>query len=127
MKRSVIIECLLLLTTSILIFLGSWYLNRAHVSFVHANGVPEDIAPDILSSAYRFLTHGLLALLAALCTLAAMIMIAIKDFPCFKPLIDKFKARREAKAEAKTEKAVADKQARIEQLQAELNELKKDE
>lgn len=75
--------------------------------------------------------RGILALLASLSTLVAMIIIAIKDFPFFKPLVDKFNAKRAARKEqraaVKAEQAEAAKQARIEQLQAELDELKKDE
>ncbi len=77
------------------------------------------------------LTYGILALVAALCSLAAMIIIAIKDFPVFKPLVDKLSAKRAAHKQAsdaaKAEKAEADKKARIEKLTAELEELKKDE
>lgn len=44
----------------------------------------------------------------------------------FKPLADKLKARKQAREAEKAEKAEADKQARIAELQAELEELKKD-
>jgi len=58
-------------------------------------------------------------------------LFTIKDFPVFKPLVDKFTAKRAAHKEQreaiKAEQAEAAKQARIEQLQAELDELKKDE
>lgn len=73
------------------------------------------------------LSYGVPALFAAVADLAAMVIIAIKDFPCFKPLVDKFKAYNEQRATAKAEQAATAKQERIEKLQAELDELKKDE
>lgn len=78
-----------------------------------------------------YFPYGILSLLATLGTLVALIFVAIKDFPVFKPLIDKFNAKRAARKEqraaVKAEQAEEAKQARIEQLQAELDELKKDE
>lgn len=56
-----------------------------------------------------------------------MVIIALKDFPVFKPMLDKLSAKRDARKQAKAAKAVADKQARIERLQSELDALKKDE
>lgn len=71
--------------------------------------------------------YGSLSLIAAFATLAAMVLIALKDFPVFKPMLDKLTAKRADRKQAKAEKAAADKQARIERLQSELDELKKDE
>ena len=66
----------------------------------------------------------------SLAGIAAMVLIAIKDFPVFKPLAEKLQAklqaRRQINVQAKADRAEANKQARIEQLQAELDELKKD-
>lgn len=46
--------------------------------------------------------------------------------PIFKSLIDKSQTRKQSKEQTKAARAEANKQARIEQLQAELDELKKD-
>ncbi|MCM1368657.1 MAG: hypothetical protein NC184_07620 [Roseburia sp.] len=60
-----------------------------------------------------------------------MIIIAVKEFPCFKPLIDKLAAKRAdrkaARTQAKAEQAETAKRERIDKLTAELEELKKDE
>ncbi len=74
-----------------------------------------------------YLPYGLISLIASISTFAAMIIIAVKEFPVFQPLIEKIKARKAERAVAKEEKAQADKQQRIEKLTAELEQLKKDE
>ncbi len=129
MKKTILIELLLLFGFSVA-------LACSIKLFVYANGCIEtieifreyaDVVESYRGAMHTAISYAIPSLIAALGTLAAGIIIAVKDFPCFKPLIDKFKAKREAKAVAKTEKAEADKKARIEQLQAELDELKKDE
>lgn len=127
MKRTIVIEILLLFTVIVHLTLGIWCIKVSYLNFQHIHGVPAEIASDLLSGAYKYLIRGIFALLAALATLAAMILIALKDFPVFKPMLDKLAAKRDMRKQAKAEKAVADKQARIERLQSELDELKKDE
>ena len=123
MKKTIIVEILLLFASCMLIAFACWEFIALHnylVFFDETSGITQQL-----------MTRGILALLASLATLAAIIIIAIKDFPVFKPLVDKFNAKRAAYKEqreaVKAEQAEAAKQARIEQLQAELDELKKDE
>ena len=56
-----------------------------------------------------------------------MVLIAVFPLSGIKPLVEKVQAKREARANLRAEKAEADKQRRIEELQAKLDELKKDE
>ncbi len=127
MKKAVILEILLLLAIGILIYFSCWCLSVCYTNFQSVNAVPIEIAPDLLAGAYHYLIRGILALVAAVVVIAVMIIIAIKDFPCFQPLVDKYKERKEKRAAEKAERTEAAKQERIEQLQAELDELKKDE
>lgn len=133
MKKTIVIEILLSFILSILIlfafleFRGIYY-NFQAIKYLESMG-QEYI--DFSDSTRQFAIYGSLAVLASLATIAVMVLIAIKDFPVFKPLVDKFNAKRAAHKEQreaiKAEQAEAAKQARIEQLQAELDELKKDE
>lgn len=66
----------------------------------------------------------LLSLLGTATCIVAIILIAIKDFPVFKPLVDKLNARKEKHAQAKAERAEEAKQAKIQALEEELNQLK---
>ena len=59
--------------------------------------------------------------------MSAIVLIAIKEFPVFKQLTDKWKLHRQARLQAKVAKSEANKQKRIEKLEAELKDLKKDE
>lgn len=73
------------------------------------------------------LSYGIPSLFAAVADLIAMAIIAIKDFPVFKPFVDKLKDKRAARKEQRAEQAAIAKQDRIAKLEAELDELKKDE
>lgn len=77
------------------------------------------------------LSYSIPTLIAAVAVLAAMIIIAVKEFPAIKQRIEKinakYAAKKEQRAAAKAEQAATAKQERIEMLQAELDELKKDE
>ncbi len=133
MKRTIIVEVLLLSVLSISIAGAAICFHRSFnlIPFIE-NGHLDEWAVDLFSDLCTLYKQiAILALVAALCDIAAMVLIALHNFPCFKPLIDKLAAKRaaqkQATATAKAEKAEADKQARIEQLTAELNELKKDE
>ena len=123
MKKTIIVEILLFFACCMLIAFACWEFVALHnylVLFNETSGITQQL-----------MLRGILALLASLSTLVAMVLIAIKDFPVFKPLVDKFNAKRAAYKEQreaiKAEQAEVAKQARIEQLQAELDELKKDE
>lgn len=74
----------------------------------------------------RSLTNATLVTFILLSIIMSMILIAIKDLGCFKPMLAKIEAMKQARNEAKAEKAVVDKQARIAKLEKELEELKKD-
>lgn len=69
-------------------------------------------------------------ILACFCFVAIvfnLFVIILFAFPVFKPLVDKHNARKQKRAEARAERAEADKQAKIEELERQLEELKKDE
>lgn len=133
MKRAIIIEVLLLFTLGVLIALSTYFLICTANTFRYANGDPNfTIGPIsaedysyLIKRAYFFLTYGIFPLLAAIADITVIMLVAFKEFPVFKPLVDKYKARKQAKAEAAAIKAETARQARIEQLQAELDELKK--
>ncbi len=140
MKRVIVIEIVLafafavLLACSIKFFMyvskmysGISMLYDLNMSDTSRNEIIERYRENIATA----LSYGIPALIAALATLAAMVLIALKDFPVFKPLLEKHAAKRTARKQAnevaKAEKAAADKQERIERLQSELDALKKDE
>lgn len=141
MKKTVVVEILLLLAFCVLLACAINYLRTAcetlkTIEWIKTDPIFSDPEREDLVYTYNLhlattLSYGIPALIAALSTLAAMVIIAIKDFPVFKPLVDKFNAKRaahnEQRAAVKAEQAEEAKQARIEQLQAELDELKKDE
>lgn len=133
MKKTIVIEILLGFALGILIMFAVMEF-RACYYYLEAIEIYKELGQDysdINRAISQVILYGTLALLAALATLAVMSITAIKDFPVFKPLVDKFNAKRAAHKEQreaiKAEQAEAAKQARIEQLQAELDELKKDE
>ena len=132
MKKSIVIFIFLAITFVLTTVAASkllYYAYSVNESIEHNIHNPNlkdwiSIWRDMFDVYFPF---GLMSLFAALATLAAMIIIAIKDFPVFQPLLAKLNAKRDARKQAKAEKAEADKQARIEQLQSELEQLKKDE
>ncbi len=131
MKKTIIIIIILMCAFAVSSY-GAYKLLTLAYS-VHNVHTTDELWLEIYDQLFNevYLPYGILALVAAIATLAAMIIIAIKDFPVFKPLVDKFNAKRAAHKQAsdaaKAEKAEADKKARIEKLTAELEELKKDE
>ena len=136
MKRTVFIEILLLVVLGVLLYIAINSFIGASQSFSWAKRFSEEgedyIIETYRSQAVRLLLFGLLLYLPAiLADVAAMTLIAVKEFPVFKPLTDKIAARhaarKEARNTAKAAKAEAEKQKRIEQLEAELHSLKKDE
>lgn len=116
MKRAIAIEVLLLFTLGALIALSAFCF---YVTIIDIK-----LFWDVV---YIYLSFAILATLATVADIIAIVLIAFKEFPVFKPLVDKYKARKQAKAEAAAIKAETARRARIEQLQAELDELKKDE
>ena len=73
--------------------------------------------------AIEYLLRGLASLLACIADIIVMGMIAVRNFKVFQPLIDKYNARKQERAAARSAKADADKQKRIEELKAELDAL----
>ncbi len=73
---------------------------------------------------YSYNTLALLSFIGSVTCLTAIVLIAIKDFPVFKPLADKLTARKEKHAQAKAERAEEAKQAKIQAIEAKLEELK---
>ncbi len=140
MKKTVVVEILALFAFCVTFACAIKFLAYAHLASNNISIFEKELEYDqsynetiLLLKSYRAtaLSYGIPALLASLATIAVMAITAINDFPVFKPLIDKFNAKRAARKEqraaVKAEQAEAAKQARIEQLQAELDELKKDE
>lgn len=139
MKKTIIIEILLLFVFCVTLACAIKILDYAiEVSGrldLHLNGKILYTDPNMQNEMIKAytdvyhaaLSYGIPALFAAVADLATMVIIAIKDFPVFKPLIDKLKARKEQRDVVKAEQAAVAKKERIEKLQAELDELKKDE
>lgn len=75
---------------------------------------------------FYYNTFALLNFLGTVTCIAAIVLTAINNFEIFQPLRDKLNARKEKHAQAKAERAEEAKQAKIQALEAELEELKKD-
>lgn len=119
MKRDIAIGVLLLFVLIVLVLGCIMFFDLTIRNFYFAM-----YHPEFLKSATFYIPHCIFVLLATIADITAIVLLTLKEFPLFKPLVDKFKARKEKN---KQEKAEAERQARIEQLQAELDELKKDE
>lgn len=105
MKKTIIIELLLFFVLVLLIDIDVRY---------------------IMGAVYGY-SFNILSIFFAICTfflLAAMVLVALRDIPAMKAIIDKYKQK---KKDNKAIKTAQKKQARIEKLQVELDELKKDE
>lgn len=116
MKRAIIIEIILLFNMCLSAFFAVKFIQG--IILYH---------PELGWSLAYYITWTTLYLLSFTSLLAVFITIAIKSFPVFKPLVDKHNARKQKRAEARAERAEADKQAKIEELERQLEELKKDE
>ena len=130
MFRAIVIEVLLLFIFAVLITSTVFFLNASVANFHAASYINEHV--DILiERGYKYLAYGLPNLLAAIADIVVIVLVALKEFPVFKPLIDKYKAhkqhRKHEKAKAEAIQAEEYRKSRIEQLQAELEELKKNE
>lgn len=126
MKRVVLIEILLFLSFCVLLSLCIIFLHGAAERFETAGlaGDPNSFWWEI---AHEYFALGFPCLIAAISNLGAMILIAIKEFKVFQPIIDRHNARKSERTAAKQAKAEADKQKEIAELEAKLNELKKDD
>lgn len=121
MKRSIIIEILLIFVLGVLLSVTilnlqsiissiNWYKNNAEFYSW------EEYAKETNFAAY--IIRLVFYLLATIANLGAIILIAVKDFPVFNPVVDKHTAR-------KAERTAAKKQAKITELEAQLEELRK--
>lgn len=134
MKKTIVIEVLLLFVLAVTIAsaIEFFVVYNDTVDGVrhHVDGTYFWIKYNVQNVSV-LIAYGCLSIIAAISTLAAMIVIAIKGLPCIKPLADKLHvqhvARKEARDQAKAEQAAIAKQERIAKLEAELDELKKDE
>lgn len=127
MKRTIIIEILLLFVLAVVVAITWIYWDSIKVliyyyeKYYYSEGHSlTEVFPQITSN----IITAIFTTLGGIVTIITMILIAIKDFPVFKPLFDKVSARKQARAQVKAEKAEADKQNRIAALEAELEELK---
>lgn len=130
MKRSIIIELLIFFVFVVLVALSIilWKryndLNYFYTYFINTGH--DDIAQEYPPMIVHCLIYAILSAFALLADFAAIIMLAIKDFPVFKPLVDKLNERKQKHAQAKAERADRAKQAKIAELEQQLEELKKE-
>lgn len=118
MKKVIIIEILLIIVLSVLIACLVEFAEVLKIRILY-NGSKEYITQSTL--------YVIFVSFAILCNIAIIVLIALKEFTIFKPLLDKLQARKEQRLQAKTERAEANKQAKIIELEKQLEELKKDE
>lgn len=133
MKRTIIIEILLCLTLITLIPACVTYgsaLSKNIEALRAVKGWGQENS-DLVAKIYSDVLYGSIYfsvfILGMLFDLSAMILIAIRDFPVFKPLLEKLNAKKARKQQIKAEKVKVEKQNHINKLQAEITKLKKDE
>lgn len=135
MKKTIFIEIILAFTITVLIVCAVKFMAYV-IDLNYRLELLKYCAPGeqtaLLTTKYtnqrnEALSCGIPLIISTITTFIVMVIIALKDFPVFKPMLDKLSAKRDARKQAKAAKAVADKQARIERLQSELDALKKDE
>lgn len=129
MKRTILIEIILLFVLAVLIAViwKQWDSIRVSI-YYYKNYFAQDgyTLTEFNPSLVDNIVLAIFATVACLTTLFVIILIAIKDFPVFQPLVDKLNARKEARNIAKVEKAEQAKQNKIEALEKQLEELKKE-
>lgn len=137
MKKTLIIELILTIVFAITLAVAIYFwkgvqttINAINLFKSHNDNFYSQIIEDYYISLKPLIGYGTVSLLALLADLAAMVLIAIKDFPVFKPLVEKLQAksqaRKHSKEQAKAARAEANKQAKIAELESQLEELKKD-
>lgn len=132
MKKIILIEIILIAILVILIASNVCFIDLAIQNKKALNELNNDLTlfnqtlyDSINSYFIKYIIYSIFSALACIADLAIIVLIAIKDFPCFKPLLDKLNAHKQAHQAALADKAEADKQARIAKLESELEELKK--
>lgn len=134
MKKSILLTVLMVFIFVVLIVLDV-YFWRAVNSYIQAiqtlKGYTDSQYQEIITEFQQGLTklaiYGSVTTIASVATLAAIILIATKDLPILKHISDKLAVRKEKRTQAKAERAQANKQAKIQALEQQLEELKKDE
>lgn len=114
MKRSILIEVLLLLVLAATFSFFVYFIKLCANNFEAVDRViaSEDVIGELMQFGYKHLTYGIILLFASLADLSAMIIIALKDFPAFKRLLYKIRTTKKQRTEAKLEKSKADKQSK---------------
>lgn len=136
MKKTVVVEILLVAIFAVLLSCAIISLKdispmNEYIEYF-STLPPEDgnynigfiIAANTKIYLQTYLSIGIPSLIAAVIDLSAIIIIAVRDLPIVKQRIDACKVKRANKKESRN--AIA-KQKRINQLQSELDALKKDE
>lgn len=136
MKKTIAIEIILTLIFAVLLMsaiIAFKYipLFRSYIDWYQSlsTDYPDYDMVSVAATNYEFFIQKLLiigipSLIAAIADLAAIIIIAVKDIPQVKQHIADFKIRRQ---ERRAEHAAVAKRERIDKLQTELDELKKDD
>lgn len=136
MKKTIVIETLLLIVLAVLLScaiitlkdISSMNEYIEHFNTLPPNDANYDIGFIIVANTKvyvcKYLSIGIPAIIAAVADFTAIIITAVRDIPIIKQSIESFKAKRTARKE---QRATTAKQERIDKLQAELDELKKDE
>ena len=133
MKRVIFVETLLFICFCALFCFSILFFVNCSVQLGEWNAYVEKAGtlPQEYFDRYRYfydtgvtnLCYGLCLLVSSLCAISAMVLIAVFPLPGIKPLVEKLQAKRTSRAAARDEKAEANKQRRIEELQAKLDEL----
>lgn len=134
MKRTIIIVLIMILTLGVSLACTVVFM-RYGIEYRNSIKYYSDYFPDLVDiwreNMRKAFTYGVFSLLSSVGIFIAMVILAVRDFPVFRPLIDKLHSKLQAKRAAHKEKrakqAEIAKQERISKLQAELDELKKDE
>lgn len=130
MKRVICISVLSAFIFSLLLAFSIIWLHSAQwqLQWLNDGKVDEANIDTITEVTYTTLRNGLLFLLGSICTLTLYIVFALKEFKVFQPLVDKFNSKisayKDKRKSTKQAKSEAEKQKRIQDLQAELDALK---
>lgn len=116
---AIVIEILLLYNFVLAIYVSSNYIY----SLVTLLKIDGEFFNEYVA---HYISWIILYFTSAIVSLAVIILVAIKDFPVFKPLLDKLNAHKQKRVQAKAERAEENKQAKIAELEAQLKELKND-
>ncbi len=128
MKKYIIGNILLIFVLAVLIAfsISRFELAQNHYEYYKSLTNAQEI--ELYKELYiNAVIYGILFLVAAFADLIAIILFSLKGTTGFQAIYDKLLARKSARNAAKAEQAEAKKQDKIKALEAELEELKKDE